>query len=133
MKSYIRPLGIIIISLFGFLLIISLYADKSNFEMNGKEMHQKVLSNYYTLSFGAEKQLENPILIDIRDADNFAINHLPKSINIPLPSILDESNVDLFRKANSKVILAYEPIKAHEAWMLLSQMGFENLFVMEMK
>ncbi|MFT7233814.1 MAG: rhodanese-related sulfurtransferase [Cyclobacteriaceae bacterium] len=133
MKSYIRPLGIIIISLFGFLLIISLYADKSNFEMNGKEMHQKVLSNYYTLSFGAEKQLENPILIDIRDAENFAINHLPKSINIPLPSILDESNVDLFRKANPKVILAYEPIKAHEAWMLLSQMGFENLFVMEMK
>lgn len=133
MKSLFRPLGIIIVSLFGFLLIITFYADRSNFQLSAREMHTTVLSKHYVLNLGADHQFENAMLIDIRDAEHYAISHHPNSVNVPLPSILDKSNLDLFSKDNPKIILAHDPIKANETWMLLTQMGIENLFVMEME
>lgn len=129
MKSVKRPLGIIMVSLFGFLLIITFYADKSNFEVSTKEMQTIVLTKDYSLTRSVVKQMSDAQLIDIRNAEYFAINHDSSALNIPLPTILDDIYHDLFESDRPKVILAHDPIKANEAWMLLTQLGYKEIYV----
>ena len=112
MKNSIRPLAIIVVSIFGFLLIVSFYADKSQFELSGKEMHDKVMSTNYELDSVSFSDLQNPILIDIRDEESYLIDHMPGAINIPLSALLDDDNLDIINKDQPKVILgSTDPIR----------------------
>lgn len=130
MKSAVRPLGIIIVSLFGFLVIVTRYTDKGNFELSAQDMYAKVLSVNYTIERASLGQFNSPILIDIRGPESFIVQHQESVINIPVSSILDEEYKKLFKSDSPKIILAYDPVNAHEAWMLLTQMGYKQLFVM---
>ncbi|WP_258099894.1 rhodanese-like domain-containing protein [Marinoscillum pacificum] len=129
MKSSIRPLGIIILSLFGFLLIVSFYADKSQFELTAKEMHGKVLHSGYRLDSTGLSQLVDPILIDIRNERSFLVDHLDHSVNVPLSQLLNDESLELIGQSRPKVIISDERIHANESWMLLTQMGYDSIFV----
>jgi|GEM_PF-3158963 len=133
MKSAIRPLGIITISLFGFLAIVSFYTDKSKLEYSGREMQEKALSTKYLLSEEEVHGLKNPQIVDIRDSKNYRLEHEDDALNIPLSVILDEEYKNFFESSDPKVILAYDPVKANEAWMLMTQLGYENLYVTNIK
>ena len=132
MKSAIRPLGIVILSIIGFLVIISQYTNKNNFKVSAKDLHSNVLSNNYNLDKASFDKLSKVNLIDIRDKHSFELKHEEKSVNIPLSAILNKEYKELFESENPKVILAHDAIKAHEAWMLLSQLGYTELYVLEL-
>ncbi len=133
MKSSIRPLAIIVVSTFGFLLIVSFYADKNQFELTAKEVHDRVLITDYQLDSTAFVQLTDPYLIDIRDEHHYQIGHVDGAMNIPLSRILEEHYDELFQADRPKVILAHDPVKGHEAWMLLTQLGYSQLFLLKLK
>ena len=128
-KSSIRPLGIIVVSLFGFLVIISQYADNSRFELTAQQMHDTVYDYDYTVDSLKMTKLDNPIVIDINEPTEFVARENVQ--NIPLSTILDEKHENLFNQSAPKVILSNDPVNAHEAWMLLTQLGYEGVFVME--
>ncbi len=128
-KSSIRPLGIIMVSIFGFLVIISQYADNSRFELTAQQMHEVIQKADYIVDAKKLAQLDNPTLIDISAPTEFVAKDNVK--NIPLSTILDEEYDPLFSNSSPKVILSSDPVNAHEAWMLLTQLGYEELFVME--
>jgi len=130
MKTSVRPLAIITISLFGFFLIISYYADKSQLELTGREMLEKVRTTDYTI---AKDSLENifPVtLIDIRSQEQFLLSHMKDAINVPLPDVLNEDYQSLFQEDITKIIISDDLTKAHETWMLLTQLGYEHLLVL---
>lgn len=131
MKSAIRPIAIITLSLFGFLVILSYYTDKSQFELSAKEMHAKVLAANYMVKPDKIVELAGAQLVDIRDSKSFVVAPREEAINIPLSSILNEENETFFKSDKAKVLVSDDPADAHEAWMLLTQLGYENLYVTE--
>lgn len=132
-KAAIRPIGIITISLFGFLVIVSFYTDKSAFEISGKEMHAKVLSTTYVIEEDNLTDLKDVSVVDLRDSKSFLLAPRAGAINIPLASVLSEENEAFFKNDKSKVLVCNDPAKAHEVWMLLTQLGYENLYVLKEK
>ncbi|MBT33652.1 MAG: hypothetical protein CMO01_28650 [Thalassobius sp.] len=132
MKSSIKPLAIIIISIFGFLIIISHYADRSKLKLSAKEIQLIARSTNYTIDQKKLNEFQNPVLIDLREPKFFNIDHQEKAVNIPLSEILNEEYENLFASETPKLIQAHDQVKANEAWMLLTQLGYKNLYVVEL-
>lgn len=131
MKPNVKPLAIVMISIFGFLIIVTHYSQNSRLVLTGKEMHDKVLSNDYVINKSKLLTMSDAAVIDLAANQYNRVEDSPNWNYIPLSSILDEEYVDLLSINSDKVILADDPIKAHEAWMLLTQMGYERLYVLE--
>ena len=130
MKSSIKPLAIIIISIFGFLIIISHYADKSKLKLSAKEMQLIARATDYSINQKQLKDFQNTVLIDLREPNFYNVNHHDRAINIPLSDILNEKFKNLFESEFPKVIQAHDPIKANEAWMLLTQLGYKKIYIL---
>lgn len=72
------------------------------------------------------------LLIDVRDADAYNEFHLPGAVNIPLHSILNEDYKPyLNQDIRWNIFYSNGTVKANEAWMLCTQMGYKNNYVME--
>jgi len=71
-------------------------------------------------------------LIDVRSQSEFEQYHLPGAINVPLDNILSEENSSWFG-ADGKMVVLYANGTTHasQAWMLLRQNGYKNLYVMQ--
>ena len=80
---------------------------------------------------------KNIVLIDVRSKFEYANGHMKNAINIPTATILDRDTIDLFnqfQEDNLSVILYGEsPEEVNSAWMLLYQLGFENIKILEAK
>ena len=131
MKSTLRILGVIIVLLFGLLLLLTGKADKSDFKYSAQEMHQLVTTTDYVIDSGHLKEMPGYTLIDLRRPEEFVQGHLEGATNIPVASVLNDEHKALFASETPKVLLAHDPILAHETWMLLTQLGYGNLWVME--
>lgn len=54
-----------------------------------------------------------------------------KSLNITPDSVLDRNNVKVIHQHNGPVVLSsFEPAVSARIWMLLSQMGIKNLYIL---
>ncbi|MBT3216869.1 MAG: rhodanese-like domain-containing protein [Candidatus Marinimicrobia bacterium] len=66
-------------------------------------------------------------LIDIRSRDEFQNFHLDGAINIPLNQLLDDEWVDfLDQDIKMNILYSNGTTRAHEAWMISRQLGYEN-------
>jgi rhodanese-related sulfurtransferase len=131
MKPSIRPLAIITVSIFGFLIILTQYANKSNFELTAQDIYKEAIKTNYVLNDTEISKLKNRSLIDIREPEQYIISHDPKAINIPLSSILNEEYQGIWRRNQPKILQSNDPVKAHGAWMLLTQLGVEQLYILQ--
>ena len=129
MKPSVVPLGIVTLSIFGFLIILTLFTNTGELVLDARQMHHKVIDSQYTVYDSLLHVLDDPILIDIRDSKNYSLMRDGSAVNIPLPVILDERHASIFESDRPKVIFSDDPVKAHGAWMLLTQLGYESLFV----
>lgn len=72
--------------------------------------------------------------IDVRYSDDFAKGHIETADNIPLPLLLEKENIDLLNQLakDSVTVIMYGQTQndANGAWMLLKQMGYNNIKVM---
>lgn len=70
-------------------------------------------------------------LIDVRSAEDFETFSLPNSINVPLDSLLNSSNLMYFGIPGTKVIfIANDDIQADQAWVLTKRLGYKSTYVM---
>lgn len=70
-------------------------------------------------------------MIDVRNSDEFAKFSLPNSINIPLDSLLNSSNLSYLGIQGTKVVfIANDDIQADQAWVLTKRLGFNSTYVM---
>ncbi len=71
-------------------------------------------------------------LIDIRPQNEFEKFSLPNAINIPLADILSEEYRDILdQDVKRNIIFSNGTVDATKAWMIMSQLGWENNYVME--
>jgi rhodanese-related sulfurtransferase len=71
-------------------------------------------------------------LVDVRPAADYENFSLPKSINIPLDSLLQESYQDYLGIDGMKVLFfSNDDIKADQAWVLAKRLGYDNIYVMK--
>lgn len=70
-------------------------------------------------------------LIDIRSQNEFEKFSLPGAINVPMDNILADEYADLFdQDVKINVFYGNGTTQANEAWMLLRQLGYENINVL---
>jgi rhodanese-related sulfurtransferase len=71
-------------------------------------------------------------LIDVRTPEEYDKFALGNAINIPLSDILSEEWVDyLDQGVKMNILYSTGTTKAHEAWMILRQLGYENNYVLQ--
>ncbi len=71
-------------------------------------------------------------LIDIRPQDEYEKFSLPGAINIPLTDILSEEYRDILNQdVKRNILFSNGTVDATKAWMIMSQLGWENNYVME--
>jgi rhodanese-related sulfurtransferase len=71
-------------------------------------------------------------LIDIRPQDEYEKFSLPGAINIPLTDILNEEYRDILNQdVKRNILFSNGTVDATKAWMIMSQLGWENNYIME--
>ncbi|MCF8301942.1 MAG: rhodanese-like domain-containing protein [Bacteroidales bacterium] len=66
--------------------------------------------------------------IDLRSPGEFRRSHIPQAVNIPFDELLNKSHKVTF-KDDTKINVLYSKneVKASDAWLLLKQMGYDNV------
>ncbi len=71
-------------------------------------------------------------LVDVRNANEFNKFSLPKAINVPLDSLVNESSLEYFGIPGMNVVfISNDGIKADEAWVLAKRLGVNSIYVMK--
>ena len=106
------------------------------FKKNTHATLNEIVNNNYilTLAYLDSIKSENYTLIDIRSNFEYSKGHITDAINISTHQILENDNIDLFDelKENNKSVILYgkDPDEANSAWMLLYQLGYENVKIL---
>jgi rhodanese-related sulfurtransferase len=71
-------------------------------------------------------------MIDVRGAGEFDKFSLPRSINIPLDSLLNSTSLQYFGIQGTKVVfISNDDIAADQAWVLTKRLGFKSTYVLK--
>lgn len=71
-------------------------------------------------------------MIDVRNAKEFDQFSLPRSINVPLDSLLTPTSLQNFGIAGTRVVfIANDDIAADKAWVLTKRLGYNRTYVMK--
>jgi len=71
-------------------------------------------------------------LIDVRSKAEFDKFSLPGALNIPLNNLLAKENEDILNQSQKmNVFYSNGTLQANEAWMLMRQLGYQNMYVMQ--
>jgi len=71
-------------------------------------------------------------LVDVRSQDEFEKFSLPGAINVPITDLLSDQHLALFdQDVKMNIFYANSTVMASEAWMIIRQMGYSNIYVLE--
>lgn len=72
------------------------------------------------------------LLVDVRSADDYTEFSLPKSINVPIDSLVNPKNLNYFEIPGMNVVfVSIDDIKADQAWVITKRLGFKSTYVMK--
>lgn len=78
---------------------------------------------------------KNMVLVDIRSSDDYAKGHIGDAVNIPVRDLLSQSSLSFFKglkKTSTKAVLYGEDqLQANGPWLLLKQVGFDHISILE--
>ena len=131
MKRSIIFLLFNIIGFLGLLLFIAIKTEGTRIRLTSQELHEIVLAKNYVITDSLLSIMDNATIIDLRTPEDYLLDHHEGAVNIPVSELLLPVYSEIYNSSYDKVILSDDPIKAHESWMLLTQLGYENIFVLE--
>lgn len=74
-------------------------------------------------------------LIDVRNPVKFRQEHIPSAMNISSADLLSDQNLETIKNfaGENKNIILYgsNHLEANGPWLILKQLGFENLYILE--
>ena len=74
------------------------------------------------------------VFVDLRNPGEFTKGHIDGAVNIPFNSLMDPENLEFFREkgpATIAVLYGEDQIQANGPWMILTQLGYENIKVLK--
>jgi len=121
--------------LFLLVVIISLLTFRKpqfSFKNNTAKTLEYISDNSYILSLSEFEQInaETLTIVDVRSNFDYSKAHINNAINIPLSQLLDKNSIALVKSSNPEkpvIIYGKSPDEANAAFMLLYQLGYENL------
>ena len=77
------------------------------------------------------KKNQDYIFIDIRNPREFDNFHIEGAVNVPMQRALDDEYIPDLKNSKKKVLYSDESIKADQIRVLLTQYGYDNLYVLQ--
>lgn len=136
-RPYIKILGLVVILSGLFVMLSSWRASKKyNFNTDAKTVFQLLREGNHFVTPDQAKQILDQetheyVFVDLRNPREFANFHVENSVNVPLQAVLDNRYRSIFKDKRNKVLYSDESIEANQIWMLLTQYGYKNLYVLE--
>ncbi len=113
--------------------LLSYKRPKHLYTVNTHDTLEKIINANYFMAQN-EIDITNHVLVDIRTQFEYDKGHLDKAINVSSPEFLSDENSKLFEKfkEENKTIVMYgnNPNEAITSYMLLSQLGFDNIKIL---
>lgn len=119
-------------------MFISCQEEKSlAFQVSSEEeLHKAIAGDYvYNLEEFMDFAIENEgevLLVDLRKPIDVVESDLHPSVNIPLADLLDDDNLELLRSKKYVMLQGEDYAQSVSVWQLLTQLGFENVKVVDM-
>ncbi len=129
----LKSLGFIIVILATILVLIVVRLTNKDLFKKDASAAIEASKDGRNLITGTDLLQSNEYLVVDLNADETAkTRNIQNTIHIPLENLLDQSNQELFKVTNSKIVLYSDDISdASKAWVILNQLGFENLFIFQ--
>jgi rhodanese-related sulfurtransferase len=106
--------------------------NESESQILEKVLNKQQFISPVELSKQIKAENSSIILVDIRNPLNYRKGKIGDAINIPFQQILDSKWAEFFNDStNLKILYCNLDIYANEAWMLLDQLGYRNIKVLE--
>ena len=114
------------------ILVIVRNSDQNLFKQDVKSAIEATQNNSNVLSPDQLHQLKGSwIVVNIGNRDLPDSIHVEHSIKIPFENLLDQTNRKILEGVNGDLILySADVATASKAWIILNQMGFKNVFIM---
>jgi hypothetical protein len=129
----IRQYGIIFFVVLTVAILVLVRASSAgHFKQNARKLAEASFTNSNTISWEKQGTLGTAsLIIDLSDHSKLPKNHPDGTINIPFRSLLEKASQKRIRAHKGPVLLySEEPGTSAKAWMLLSEMGYRNLFIL---
>lgn len=77
---------------------------------------------------------EHYLVVDLNDVEEYNANQFQHVINIPFQALLEKSNRKTLEETKEKIVLySYDISTASKAWVVLNQLDFKDVFVLQTK
>ena len=126
--------GIVVILSIVFGIATIKVTSKYRFERSANEMLDRVntRSQYLGISKAEElTQNDTVTFIDIRTPKEFDGYHIENAQNIPFDRLLDDEHIEFLKNDQMKVLYGSTSVGSNAAWMILTQYGYDNLYVLD--
>jgi len=126
-----------LLALSAILLVTILLAipGKNSFVLDGNEIIEKIHANEYIISVDQLKTLqenENTVILDLNPSFDSQESSLPGAIKLPLENLSIKLIRQTFAGPGPYIIYSREILSSCNTWILLTQMGYENIFVLNL-
>lgn len=133
-KSHLVAYGIVSVVLAIVIIIaIALYRADIPYKLTPQEALEQLKNNdnFIDPIAGINKDAPKTIFIDVRSPHDYSFNHFKDAINIPAEKILQDDYLENIRdieaEGNTIVLYGNVPHQAAGPWMLLKQIGVNNI------
>ncbi len=132
--STIRQYGIVILVVLPVAIVVLIRALSSDrFDHNARKLAGSSFTHSNIVAWHQLDSLARDYLIlDLDDRGDLEVKHLEyRVIRLPADSVLEKPGRDILRK-HGKPFLLYssDPAVPAKVWMLLSQMGYRNIYIL---
>ena len=132
-KEFFKKYGVIISVLVPVIILVIIRASgKDHFQPDAKRLSEKSVDRSNIILPDRLQSLgENILIISLEKNKKAYIPENMRVISIQPDSILTDANTSLIRNYKGSIVFASEYISiSSRIWMLLSQMGYEKLYVL---
>jgi hypothetical protein len=129
----IRQFGLIILIVIPLaVLVLIRTTTPRHFKHNAQKLAEASFNHTNTITWDQLKAMGSEFLIiDLDDRGSLIKSRPEQTINIPFRSLLQTNGRKMIRTHKGPILLYSEDMAVTaKAWMLLSQMGYRNLFIL---
>jgi rhodanese-related sulfurtransferase len=144
MNKFIKENWIFLSALLAVIVIIAILSSTGKPQINYRLSPQEVFKTLSDKSNQVsplavydqvKKGNKSQVLVDVRNSDEFAKGHIEGAVNIPVLELLQKRSLSFFKELNGSkqvaILYGEDQLQANGPWMLLKQIGFENIKVLE--
>lgn len=136
-KPYITLLGLLVVVIAIGLIVASIKSSKKyKFNKSAEALHAELVTTKHYIDPNTaweiiSKKNDEYIFVDIRNPREYENFHIEGAVNVPIQRALDDEYIPNLKNSKKKILYSNESIKADQIRLLLTQYGYDNLYVLQ--